>query len=357
MVQIAIDGLHKSFGVLNALRDISLVIEPGEFLVVLGPSGCGKTTFLRILAGLEQASLGRVLFDNQSVDSLGPKERDVAMIFQDHALYPHLSVYDNIAFGLKMRGVSFRETDNRLKEIFRLMEIDSYLDRRCYQLSGGQQQRVAIARALVRRPTVFLFDEPLNSLDANLRAKLRMEIKTRQKQLGITTVYVTHDQDEAMALADRMMILHEGKLIQLGSPQQLYERPLSKFVGSFLGVPGMNFMTGNIQHDGKSVSFQGEDWIQIENDTKRYKAGDPVLVGFRPEQTRVLDGSRGPGISIQVNWVERYAGACLVYGTTCDGSKSVTLRITTCERVSAGSALRVCPSEVAVFDSKSEMRL
>ena len=357
MLQIAIEGLHKSFGVVHALRDISLVIEPGEFLVVVGPSGCGKTTFLRIIAGLEQASLGRVLFDNRSVDSLGLKDRDVAMIFQDHALYPHLSVYDNIAFGLKMRGTSFRETDNRLKEIIRLLEIDSYLDRRCYQLSGGQQQRVAIARALVRRPAVFLFDEPLNSLDSNLRAKLRMEIKTRQKQLGTTTVYVTHDQEEAMALADRMMILNEGKLIQIGSPQQLYERPQSKFVGSFLGVPGMNFMTGKILPDGQSVSFQGEDWIQIKNASKTYTAGDSVLVGFRPEQTLVLSGSRRPGISILVNWVERYAGACIVYGTTCDGSESVILRITTCERVSAGRTLCVCPSEVTVFDSNSETRL
>ena len=235
MVQIAIDGLHKSFGVLNALRDISLVIEPGEFLVVVGPSGCGKTTFLRILAGLEQASLGRVLFDNQSVDSLGPRDRDVAMVFQDHALYPHLSVYDNIAFGLKMRGVSFRETDNRIQEIFRLMEIDSYLDRRCYQLSGGQQQRVALARALLPQPNLIMLDEPFSNLDPSLRNEVQAEVQRVLTEANATAIIVTHDQEEALSLADEVAVMIDGQILQQDSPDTIYRKPRTRQVAEFVG--------------------------------------------------------------------------------------------------------------------------
>ncbi|RLG87762.1 MAG: sugar ABC transporter ATP-binding protein, partial [Thermoprotei archaeon] len=225
-----------------AVDDVTFTVSHGEFFVLLGPSGCGKTTTLRIIAGLEKPTKGRVFIDDEDVTDLPPRARDVAMVFQTWALYPHMKVYDNIAFPLKLRKLPKDEIDRKVKEIAKILQIDHLLDRYPKQLSGGQQQRVALARALVRNPRVWLMDEPLSNLDALLRVQMRAELKKLQKELKITTIYVTHDQVEAMTMADRIAVMNAGKILQIGTPYDIYHKPRTKFVGGFIGSPPMNFI-------------------------------------------------------------------------------------------------------------------
>jgi multiple sugar transport system ATP-binding protein len=250
MAKIELKNVKKSYGAVDVIKGIDLTIEKGEFMVFVGPSGCGKSTLLRLISGLEEITTGDMLFDGERVNNVLPSERGIAMVFQSYALYPHMTVYDNMAFGMKLAKASPEAMKTRVLEAAKLLQIDHLLDRLPKQLSGGQRQRVAIGRAIVRDPRVFLFDEPLSNLDASLRVQTRLEIaKLHHSMSDVTMIYVTHDQVEAMTLADRIAVLRDGKLEQVGSPSELYERPNSIFVAGFIGSPKMNFMTGKFAAD------------------------------------------------------------------------------------------------------------
>jgi multiple sugar transport system ATP-binding protein len=278
--RLAIRGLNKWFGSNHVVRDLDIDVEPGEFLVLLGPSGCGKTTALRMIAGLEQADSGQILLGDVDVTHVLPKYRDVAMVFQSYALYPHKTVAENIGFPLKVRGLSPQEREPLVREAAAQVHMENLLDRYPRQLSGGQRQRVALARAIVRRPSVFLMDEPLSNLDAKLRGYMRAELKHMQHALGVTTIYVTHDQVEAVTLAHRVVVMDQGVLQQIGTPREVYDRPANLFVAGFIGSPPMNFVEGDIEN-GAFVCANGK--VPVTGIAPRIR----VILGFRPEDARI----------------------------------------------------------------------
>jgi multiple sugar transport system ATP-binding protein len=287
MASVTYNHVNKKFGDFQALNDLNIKIEDKEFLVLVGPSGCGKTTALRCLAGLEEISSGEVLIADRVVNDVPPKDRDIAMVFQSYALYPHMSVYDNMAFGLKLRKVPKEKIDQRVKEAAQRLGIENLLKRKPRELSGGQRQRVAVGRAIVREPKVFLFDEPLSNLDAKLRVQTRAEISKLHQSLQTTFIYVTHDQTEAMTMATRIAVMNKGVLQQLDSPQNLYDRPANQFVAGFIGSPAMNFFPVRIKKDGsKLIADSGQFQVEIPADrTAPYMpmAGKDVIFGIRPE--------------------------------------------------------------------------
>src|SRR2546430_1571514 len=246
MAQVTMRSLNKKYDEVHAVKDVNLDIKDKEFVVLVGPSGCGKTTTLRMVAGLESITSGRILIDDTVINALPPMDRDIAMVFQNYALYPHMSVYDNMAFGLKMRKFEKPEIAKRVNEAAEILGIGEYLKRKPRQLSGGQRQRVALGRAIVRHPRVFLFDEPLSNLDAKLRVQMRVELKKLHERLGTTAIYVTHDQVEAMTLGDRVVVMRDGRVQQVGDPLELYNQPANRFVAGFIGSPAMNFATGRV---------------------------------------------------------------------------------------------------------------
>src|SRR5689334_517354 len=250
MAQVVLKGINKFYDSVHAVKDVNLQIRDKEFVVFVGPSGCGKTTTLRMIAGLEAISSGDISIDGQVVNELAPMDRDIAMVFQNYALYPHMSVYDNMAFGLKMRKFDRHEIGKRVKEAAEILGIGEYLKRKPRQLSGGQRQRVALGRAIVRHPRVFLFDEPLSNLDAKLRVQMRVELKKLHQRLGTTAIYVTHDQVEAMTLGDRVVVMRDGWVQQVGDPMTLYNQPANKFVAGFIGSPAMNFAAVTVMENG-----------------------------------------------------------------------------------------------------------
>ena len=267
MTTLSIRNLTKKYGHLTALEDFSLEISSGEFMVLLGPSGCGKTTVLRCIAGLTDITSGEIYIGNELVNKIPPKDRDVAMVFQNYSLYPHMNVYDNIAFPLKMRKVRKDKINESVHKIARLLNIDNLLDRKPKEISGGQMQRVALGRALVREPKIFLMDEPLSNLDAKLRTEMRVEIKKLQEKVGVTTLYITHDQAEAMSMADNVGVMDSGKLLQLDSPQKVYTDPANRFVANFIGVPPMNFLEFKIVKED-SVFLRFDDDSSYQQDKK-----------------------------------------------------------------------------------------
>jgi multiple sugar transport system ATP-binding protein len=301
MATVSLDGVEKIYdNGYHAIHDLSLDIQDKEFLVLVGPSGCGKSTALRMVAGLESISGGELRIGDRVVNDVEPKDRDIAMVFQNYALYPHMSVYDNIGFALKLAKVPKEEIDVRVRKASAILELDSYLDRKPGLLSGGQRQRVAMGRAIVRQPAAFLMDEPLSNLDAKLRVQMRAEIAALQRELAVTTVYVTHDQVEAMTMGDRVAVLKDGYLQQVDTPQNLYDRPDNVFVGAFIGSPSMNLYEGraDISGDGGSVTF-GSHTIGLDEHVLAARPGlkgydgKPVIVGIRPEDfedAAVLDG-------------------------------------------------------------------
>src|SRR6187399_3592102 len=256
MGQVVLKGINKFYDSVHAVKDVNLQIRDKEFVVFVGPSGCGKTTTLRMIAGLEAISSGDISIDGTVVNNLAPMDRDIAMVFQNYALYPHMSVYDNMAFGLKMRKFARPEIQKRVQDAAEILGIQELLKRKPRQLSGGQRQRVAVGRAIVRNPQVFLFDEPLSNLDAKLRVAMRTEIKELHQRLKTTTVYVTHDQIEAMTMADKIVVMHDGRVEQIGAPLELYDRPQNIFVAGFIGSPSMNFLPGAIKSNG-TLEFSG----------------------------------------------------------------------------------------------------
>jgi multiple sugar transport system ATP-binding protein len=292
MATITLDGLEKRFGDVAAVRGIDLTIADGEFVVLVGPSGCGKSTTLRMVAGLEPVSGGKIKFDQYVVNNLTPKNRDIAMVFQSYALYPHMTVYDNMSFGLRLKRFGRDEIRKRVHEAAEMLNITELLRRKPRELSGGQRQRVAMGRAIVRQPKAFLFDEPLSNLDANLRAQMRVEIKRLHKKLQTTVIYVTHDQIEAMTLADRIVIMRDGLIVQVGRPMEVYEHPVDRFVAGFIGAPKMNFLPGRIEERGGRSMFVIEDDVVLPLPPSRRAAyaphrDRPMELGVRPEYLQV----------------------------------------------------------------------
>ena len=285
--RLSIQGLNKWFGSNHVVKDLSISVEPSEFLVLLGPSGCGKTTALRIIAGLEEADSGQVVLGDADVTNELPKYRDIAMVFQSYALYPHKTVAENIGFPLKVRGLKSEERAPAVRDAAAQVHMEDLLERYPRQLSGGQRQRVALARAIVRRPSAFLMDEPLSNLDAKLRGYMRAELKHMQHELGVTTVYVTHDQVEAMTLAHRVAILDEGALQQIGSPREVYDNPANLFVAGFMGSPPMNFVRGSVENG----RFESEGGVSVP--VEGAKDGAAAVMGFRPEDAEVADPGTG----------------------------------------------------------------
>jgi multiple sugar transport system ATP-binding protein len=297
MATVTFEHVTKQYGDFVAVKDLNLEIQDGEFMVLVGPSGCGKTTSLRMVAGLEEISAGDLKIGDRVVNDVAPKDRDIAMVFQSYALYPHMSVYDNLAFGLKLRKVKKEDIDRRVKEAAGMLSLEKLLQRKPKELSGGQRQRVALGRAIVREPAVFLMDEPLSNLDAKLRVETRANIARLHQRLRTTIVYVTHDQVEAMTMGDRISVMSEGILQQVGSPQELYDHPVNRFVAGFIGSPSMNFVEMTLTGSGDNATIESEGFkIPLPNMLRpgvQATSGRTVIVGFRPEHLDVGDGGSG----------------------------------------------------------------
>jgi ABC-type sugar transport system ATPase subunit len=285
MAGVTFDGVVKRFGSVEAVRELDLAVADGEFMVLVGPSGSGKTTALRMVAGLEAISEGRISIGSRVVNDVSPRDRDIAMVFQDYALYPQMTVRDNLAFGLRRRKVAREDIERRVARAAEALELGALLGRRPRALSGGQQQRVALGRALVRDPQVFLMDEPLSNLDAKLRVQTRGEIKRLQKEIGTTTVYVTHDQVEAMTMGDRIAVMNHGRLEQVGTPEELYERPANRFVAGFIGSPAMSFAPVEVERGADGVQLRG-DGVRLPLPRARGDLPPAVVLGVRPEHAR-----------------------------------------------------------------------
>ena len=357
MAEVRIRDARKVYpGGVEAIKGVSCEIKDGELLVMLGPSGCGKSTLLRMVAGLEEITGGEVDIGGRVVNRLEPKDRDIAMVFQNYALYPHMSVYDNMAYGLKIARLPKAEIDSRVKEAAELLGIVEFLQRRPRQLSGGQRQRVAMGRAIVRKPQVFLFDEPLSNLDAKLRTHMRVEIKRLQRRLGVTSLYVTHDQVEAMTLGDRLMVMNAGVAEQIGTPLDVYRKPETVFVAGFIGAPAMNFLSARIVDDGRAASIGGNLTVPVA--TSNGNAGREVTVGLRPEH--LLAGSAGSGtLPAQVELVEALGADTLVHTRLAGTGEALLARVPGGLEIRDGDTvgLTVEPGSVHLFDNTSGRRL
>ena len=347
MSSIEFKGLTKSFGSTTAVKELSLSVRNGEFLVLLGPSGCGKTTLLRMTAGLEEATSGDILMDGRRINELAPKDRDIAMVFQSYALYPHMTVAENIGYPLKIRGVEPGERARRVKAAAEQLSLAHLLDRRPRELSGGQRQRVALGRAIVRKPGVFLMDEPLSNLDAQLRSQMRAEIKRLQRDLGVTTMYVTHDQVEAMSMASRIAIFKDGALRQLGTPEEIFSRPADRFVAGFVGTPPMNFLEAELVPEGVQV---GPTLLRRKHGLKAGK----VAVGVRPHHMALgRDGGLEATAFVTEPLGDDYHAVVEV------GGRRVTVRCASDPGLKPGdsSRLLVDESKLHLFDAETGIRL
>jgi len=343
MATVELRNVGKQFGAVQVLQDIDLDVREGEFLVLVGPSGCGKSTLLRVIAGLDEAEQGDVLIGGVRVNELPPAKRGIAMVFQSYALYPHMSLYDNMAFGLRLSGKSKTEIATAVKDAAQLLDIEHLLDRRPKALSGGQRQRVAIGRAIVRQPSVFLFDEPLSNLDAALRVRMRYEFSRLHKRLKTTTIYVTHDQVEAMTLADRIAILDQGRVQQLGTAADLYERPATKFVAGFIGSPKMNLLDAAIDQAGErsTVTLGGTVRVETAVDTRTAKPGDAVTLGVRPEHLVLATGEQGIAATIAlIEWLGNMRFAYLATGIS---EEPLIMQLGQDHSAEEGQAVRVTP--------------
>ncbi|MBU8544812.1 MULTISPECIES: ABC transporter ATP-binding protein [Roseomonadaceae] len=350
MADVSLRNLTKAWGGFTAVRDQSLEIRDGEFMVLLGPSGCGKTTTMRMIAGLEEPTAGDILIGGQRVNDLPPRDRDIAMVFQSYGLYPHMTVEDNIGYPLKLRGIKGAERAAQVRAAAAKVELEPLLHRRPKELSGGQRQRVALARAIVRRPTVFLMDEPLSNLDAKLRVSTRAEIKHLQHELGVTTVYVTHDQIEAMTLAHRVAVMQGGEIRQLDTPEVIYDRPADLFVAGFIGSPPMNLVDGD-HADGRFTAAGG-----FHATTGVARHGGRAVLGVRPEDVTV--GPAGSGdLDASIYAVELTGDAVLV--TVQAGAARIIAKADRAWRAEIGStvALRLDASRLHLFDAASTKRL
>jgi len=346
MSAVSLRGVRKSFGSTEVVHGVDISIADGEFCVLVGPSGCGKSTLLRMIAGLEEISAGEIAIGARVVNTLRPKERDIAMVFQNYALYPHMTVYDNMAFSLKLAGVAKDEAEQRVADASQILGLNDYLQRYPRQLSGGQRQRVAMGRAIVRKPQVFLFDEPLSNLDAKLRVAMRTEIKALHQRLTTTSVYVTHDQIEAMTMADRIVVMNNGRVEQIGSPLELYDNPANLFVAGFIGSPAMNFLKGRL--NGAAVAVGSGISLPVKT---KLESGRDVLVGVRPEHLAVA----ADGVPAEVVVVEPTGADTQIFCKLAGIDVTAVVR----ERhdFRPGESIRLKPQLTYLFDPSSGARL
>jgi multiple sugar transport system ATP-binding protein len=361
MATVTFDGVWKRFGEVVAVNDLNLKINDGEFMVLVGPSGCGKTTSLRMIAGLEEISEGTLSIGDKVVNHVAPKDRDIAMVFQSYALYPHMTVRDNMAFGLKLRKTPKDEIERRVNEAAAMLSCQNLLDRKPRELSGGQRQRVALGRAIVREPAVFLMDEPLSNLDAKLRVQTRAEIARLHQRLGTTTVYVTHDQVEAMTMGQRIAVMSEARLQQVGTPQELYDHPDNRFVAGFIGSPSMNFLEVDVTRTGDAVQLKG-DGIDIPL-PDRYRpgfskfTGNKLVAGVRPEHLDVNEAGPSGTLSGNADVVEYLGNEELIHLSV--GGHDIVALIGSEHRVRPGDdlSLRISLEKVHLFDPETSLAL
>ncbi len=353
MAKVEFHRVTKRFGPSEVVRGVDLAVADGEFIVIVGPSGCGKSTVLRMVAGLETVSDGEIVIGDRVVNALEPKDRDIAMVFQNYALYPHMSVFDNMAYGLRIRGMSRAEIGERVKRAAGILELETLLERRPRQLSGGQRQRVAMGRAIVREPAVFLFDEPLSNLDAKLRVQMRFEIQKLHRRLRTTSLYVTHDQVEAMTLAQRMVVINAGRTEQIGTPMEVYEDPATQFVAGFIGSPSMNFLAGRSEGGGRITLEHGG---AVRHSGGAAEAGRKVMVGIRPEHLDPTGPDRAD-FAGTVEMVEQLGADTLVH--LARGEDQLTARLPHGSRPEVGTtlSLTVDPARVYLFDAGSGARI
>ena len=364
MASVTLKGAQKTYANgFKAIHGIDLGIEDGEFTVLVGPSGCGKSTLLRMVAGLETVTGGDIEIGERRVNDLEPSERDIAMVFQNYALYPHMRCYDNMAYGLRNRGTPKAEIDRRVREAAGILEIEPLLDRKPRQLSGGQRQRVAMGRAIVREPEVFLFDEPLSNLDAKLRVQMRLEIKRLQKRLGTTSIYVTHDQVEAMTMADRLVVMNAGVAEQVGTPLDVYARPATRFVAGFIGSPAMNFLTATIAPEGGAVVLENGERLAVAGGRADAHAGQAVTLGLRPEHLSISETEQAAAgaaiMHLQVEVSEPLGAETLIHGHVGDSRDDVTVRVAGTPVIAPGATLAVAvqAQDVHLFDNGSGHRI
>ena len=352
-----IKSLYKNYGTTEILKDINVAIEPGDFLVLVGPSGCGKSTLLNCIAGLEPISGGSLHIGGKDMTHVSPKDRDIAMVFQSYALYPTMSVAKNITFGMKVRGIDQATQDRKLAEVASQLQIEQLLNRRPGQLSGGQRQRVAMGRALVRDPKLFLFDEPLSNLDAKLRVQMRLEIRHLHQRLSATSVFVTHDQIEAMTLADRMVVMNQGNIEQVGAPSDVYDRPASTFVASFIGSPPMNLLPGRVTESGQHVVLSDGQHVPVPTALAQARAGRPVTLGVRPEDIRHGPAAGGSGLTAKFDFLEELGMGRLFHGSL--GGQDIIMHATDKTPPVFGTAVDIAfdPARVHLFDVESGKRL
>ena len=354
MAQVSLRRLVKEYeGGVQAVKGIDLEIEDHEFVVLVGPSGCGKSTTLRMIAGLEEITAGEIAIGGEVVNDIPPRDRDIAMVFQNYALYPHMSVFDNISFGLKLRGLPRDEIRRRVDKAARILGIGELLDRKPKALSGGQRQRVAMGRAIVRDPKVFLFDEPLSNLDAKLRVAMRAEIKRLQRRLGVTSLYVTHDQVEAMTLGDRLVVMHQGRAEQVATPMEVWSRPANTFVAGFIGAPAMNFLSATLAPGGEAVTLKAGPTIPLIDGRRPLPDGAPLTVGIRPEH--LVANGEGP-LQLKVDLVEPLGAESLVHGILPSGEE-LTVRLSGSSPLpGAILPLFAPPMMLHVFDAETGRR-
>lgn len=362
MAKVRFEHIYKRYGQNTIVKDFNLEIKDKEFLVFVGPSGCGKSTTLRMVAGLEEISEGKLYIDDQLVNHLPPRDRDVAMVFQNYALYPHMNVYDNMAFGLKLRNVPKEEIDRRVREAARILQIEHLLERKPKALSGGQRQRVAMGRAIVREPKVFLMDEPLSNLDAKLRVQMRTEIIKLHRRLESTIIYVTHDQTEAMTMGDRIVVMKDGVIQQVDTPLNLYHHPCNKFVAGFIGSPAMNFLVGVVRISGEEVKLDfGPFQLTVpqgKGEKLRSYKDKTIIFGIRPEDIHdeavVLEAYPHSQVEAVVDVVELMGAETYLYFTA--GAHSLTARLDGRSQYQAGEKVRLAidMNKMHAFDKETE---
>ncbi|HRO11217.1 ABC transporter ATP-binding protein [Amaricoccus sp.] len=350
MAEVTVRNVKKRYGTVQVMHGVSVDIEDGQFVVLVGPSGCGKSTLLRMIAGLEQISEGQISIGGRVVNDVMPKDRDIAMVFQSYALYPHKTVAENMGFALKIKGAPKSEIDAKVQKAASILDLGHLLDRYPKQLSGGQRQRVAMGRAIVRDPAVFLFDEPLSNLDAKLRVAMRVEIKELHQRLGTTIVYVTHDQIEAMTMADKIVVMRDGRVEQIGAPLELYDHPSNTFVAGFIGSPAMNFIKGKVEAPG---TFLAEGGARLPLPEVSAEAGRPIVYGIRPEHIDIGEG----GVAARVSVLEPTGSETQVFARL--GTDSIDAVVKDRLTVQPGTEipLRIDPRRVHVFDGASGARI
>ena len=352
MATLVLDQLRKSFGPVAVLHGVNLALASGEMLVIVGASGCGKSTLLRLVAGLEVPTSGRIVLDGRDVARLDPSARDIAMVFQNYALYPHMSVFDNMAYGLRIRGLAKPDIERRVHEAADMLGLRPMLARKPRQLSGGQRQRVAMGRAIVREPKLFLFDEPLSNLDATLRVQMRAEIRRLQRRMRVTSLYVTHDQVEAMTLGDRLLVLHQGVPVQLATPMEVFNRPANTYVAGFIGAPAMNLLPARLTQDRRAAELDIGVTVVFADGPRPGPDGRAIVVGIRPEHLR-LDPA---GFVLPVDLVEPLGSDTVVIGKLANG-QLLTIKLAVPGVSDSSLLVGLSAQHLHVFDAQTGLRL